>query len=121
LRIYAHQNRRRSHRVYLRTRIDCRASRGQAHAGSLGNLGGGGLFIHAPAPYPVGTRLRLAFRVGDAGAARAIGEIVWIRRHGADRLPGFGIRFAEIAPAHARAIGRFLERRLDASRRLLRA
>jgi uncharacterized protein (TIGR02266 family) len=119
---YAHQNRRRTHRVYLRTPIDCRAPRGTAHEGALGNLGGGGLFVHAPAPYPVGTRLSLAFRVaGDepARTVRASGEIVWVRRHGTDRLPGFGIRFTKIAPAHAAAIGRFLDRRLETSRSLL--
>ncbi len=122
--IYAHQNRRRTHRVYLRIRVDCRAPRGTAYEGSLGNLGGGGLFVHAPAPFPVGTRLNVAFQVEGAEpgcTVRAGGEIVWVRRHGDDRLPGFGIRFTEMAPAHAEAIGRFLDRRLETSRSLLQA
>jgi uncharacterized protein (TIGR02266 family) len=122
--IYAHHNRRRTHRVYLRTRVDCRPPRGAVHEGALGNLGGGGLFVHAPAPFPVGTRLNLAFRVEGAetvGTVRASGQIVWVRRRGGDRPPGFGIRFTEIAPTHAEAIVRFLKRRLETSRRVLRA
>lgn len=118
---YANRNRRAGHRVYLRTEIACMEARGASHEGAIGNLGDGGIFIHAPAPYPAGTRLALAFKLrSEAGARtlRARGEVVWVRRAGGDRLPGFGVRFTEIAPDDARVIERLLGRRLEERRAL---
>jgi len=118
---YAHRNRRSGQRVYLRTQIACLEPGGPSHEGALGNLGEGGIFIHAPAPYPAGTRLSLAFKLqlgGESRTLRARGEVVWVRRAGGDRLAGFGVRFTEIASDEARLIHRLLGRRLEERRAL---
>ena len=111
---YAYRNRREGHRVYLRTEIAFKEPRGGSHGAALGNLGPGGIFIHAPAPYGAGTRLALRFKLLISGEPRSIaaqGEVAWIRRTGDDRLPGFGVRFTEMAGDDARAIDRLLARR----------
>ena len=118
---YAYRNRREGHRVYLRTEIACSEPRGRSHAAALGNLGPGGIFIHAPAPYGAGTRLALRFKLLISGEPRrieALGEVAWIRRTGGERLPGFGVRFTQIAADDARAIHRLLARRRAVSRSL---
>ena len=92
-----------------------------SHEGALGNLGEGGIFIHAPAPYPAGTRLALRFRLRSPEGGRTLrarGEVVWVRRAGGARLAGFGVRFTEIDPADAGVIARLLGR-LQEDRRAL--
>ncbi len=118
---YAYRNRRGGHRVYLRTEVACIEPRGGSHAAALGNLGSGGIFIHAPAPYGAGTRLILRFRLLISGEPRnieALGQVAWIRRMGGKRLPGFGVRFTQVEGDDARAIHRLLARRRAASRSL---
>ncbi len=118
---YAHRNRRSGDRVYLRTRVACMARAGDAYDGAVGNLGEGGLFVHAPAPYGAGTRLELAFRLSTPTAVRTLrarGEVVWVRRAGAGRLHGFGVRFTEIEAGEAGVIEGLLGRRLEERRAL---
>lgn len=118
---YAYRNRREGHRVYLRTEIACIERRSGSHTAALGNLGSGGIFIHAPAPYGAGTRLALRFKLlisGEPRSIAAMGEVAWIRRTGGERLPGFGVRFTRMAGEDARAIHRLLERRRTVSRTL---
>jgi uncharacterized protein (TIGR02266 family) len=119
--IYSYRNRRRAHRVYLRTEISCCDLLGRRHEGVLGNLGEGGLFIHAPAPFSAGSRIRLAFHLDQSdspGPVEASGVVTWIRRYGEDRLPGFGVRFTEIDPKHQQCVRELLARRREASLRL---
>ena len=117
-----HQNRRRSHRVYLRTRIACLETGGVDYEGAVGNLAAGGVFVHAPAPYPVGTRLRVAFYLNGIDSTHSVearGEVAWVRRHHETRLTGFGIRFVALPEPLAMAIQALLDRRQEASRALL--
>ena len=118
---YAYRNRREGHRVYLRTEIACNEPRGGSYEAALGNLGPGGIFIHAPAPYGAGTRLALRFKLLISGEKRiieALGEVAWNRRTDGNRLPGFGVRFTQIEGDDARVIHCLLERRLRVSRSL---
>ena len=118
---YAYRNRRDGHRVYLRTEVTCLDSRGGSRAAALGNLGPHGVFIHAPAPWPAGTRLALNFRLmgmGAPGIIEAAGEVVWVRRREGGGLPGFGVRFTGIGDADARAIRSLLEKRRARSQSL---
>jgi uncharacterized protein (TIGR02266 family) len=105
------RNQRAARRVYLRTGIAYRDPRGRAHEGMVGNLGGGGLFVHAPAPYSAGSRLLIAFALAGPGGEETIeasGEVAWVRRSGEGRLPGFGVRFTHMAPSQRDRIGRLL-------------
>lgn len=114
-------SRRGAHRVYLRTGIVVRDPRGRAEAGLVGNLGAGGIFVHAPAPFPSGTRLRVSIDLGatgEGGPIEAEGEVAWVRRQGDRRLPGYGIRFTGIDPADLRRIRALLDRRAATTRRL---
>jgi len=114
-------NRRSHHRVYLRTDVTLCDPRGRSHAGLLGNLGDGGIFIHAPSPFPSGTRLRAFFDLssaGEGGPVQAEGRVAWVRLQGERRLPGFAIRFTGIEPADRNRIRKLLEERAAASRRL---
>lgn len=111
---YAYRNRRDGHRVYLRTEVTCADSRGGAREAALGNLGPRGIFIHAPAPWPAGTRLALKFRLMGSEKPEIIeaaGEVVWVRRREGGGLPGFGVRFTGIGDAHARAIRALIGKR----------
>lgn len=112
---------RRTHRIYLRTGVLLRDPRGRSHEGLVGNLGDGGIFIHAPAPFPSGSRLRvfIDLRTPEGGGPiEAEGQVTWVRRQGDRRLPGYGVRFTEIDPADRDWIRRLLERRAAESRRL---
>lgn len=118
---YSNRNRRTGRRVYLRTQIDCLDSGGSTYEGALGNLGEGGVFIHAPAPYPPGTRLAMRFELRLGGSARtlhATGEVVWVRRAQGDRLPGFGVRFTGMERDEAGIINRLLALRREERRAL---
>ena len=114
-------NRRSNHRVYLRTEVTVCDPRGRSHAGLLGNLGDGGIFIHAPAPFPSGTRLRAFFDLGSAGEGgpvEAEGQVAWVRLQGERRLPGYAVRFTGIKFADRNRIRKLLDKRAAASRRL---
>jgi uncharacterized protein (TIGR02266 family) len=114
-------SRRGAPRLYLRTGVLLRDPRGRAQAGVLGNLGDGGIFVHAPAPFPSGSRLRVAIDLGAAGEGgtlEAEGRVAWVRRQGDRRLPGYGVRFTDIDPADRNRIRDLLDRRAAATRRL---
>lgn len=114
-------SRRGARRVYLRTRVILRDPSGYSQVGAVGNLGDGGIFIHAPAPFPSGSRLRMSIDLGaaqDGGPIEAEGRVAWVRRQGDRRLPGYGVRFTEIHSADLDRIRKLLDERAAASRRL---
>ncbi len=55
---------------------------------------------------------------GCATAVVASGVVTWVRRHGDDRLPGYGVRFTKIDEAHQECLRALLTRRREASLRL---
>jgi uncharacterized protein (TIGR02266 family) len=114
-------HRRSAHRVYLRTGVLLRDLRGRTQEGVTGNLGEGGIFVHAPAPFPSGSRLRIRIDLGAAeggGPVELEGRVTWVRRQGDRRLPGYGVRFTQIDPADRDRIRRLLDMRAVESRRL---
>jgi len=114
-------SRRGARRVYLRTRVILRDPSGYSQVGAVGNLGDGGIFVHAPAPFPSGSRLRISIDLGaakDDGPIEAEGRVAWVRRQGDRKLPGYGVRFTEIDSADRDRIRKLLEDRAEASRRL---
>ena len=105
------RDQRGARRVYLRTGIAYRDPRGHAHQGTVGNLGDGGLFVHAPAPFSAGCRLLIAFALTGPGGEETIeasGEVAWVRRSGKGKLPGFGVRFTQMAVPQRDRIERLL-------------
>lgn len=121
MKFYSYRNRRRVHRVYLRTDVSCRDPFGRSHEGLIGNLGEGGVFVHAPAPFPIGSRIRIALRLDHPDAPHPIvasGVVTWVRRHGADRVPGYGVRFTEMDEAHRDWLRERLDQQREASLRL---
>ncbi len=83
----------------------------EQHAGDISL---GGMFLRSPAPPPVGTRVRFAFRLRDGSPLlHGLGEVVWRREPGdaLGRPPGMGIRFVELDRE-----GRELVRRVVAER-----
>jgi uncharacterized protein (TIGR02266 family) len=58
------------------------------------NLSAGGMFLENTIPHPVGTRVKLAFKLpGEAQAIRVTGEIV---NAVAEEPPGMGVKFVDL-------------------------
>lgn len=95
---------RRFRRRLVRVLVDFQA-RGAPRCEYATTLGAGGLFIETEAPLPLGTALRLRFRLpGGAGMHAIEGRVTW-QHQGADaragdvRPSGMGVAFTEAAAA----------------------
>jgi len=114
-------SRRGAPRLYLRAGVLLRDPRGRTQSGVLGNLGDGGIFVHAPAPFPSGSRLRVSIDLaaaGEGGPLEAEGRVAWVRRQGDRRLPGYGVRFTDIHAGARDRIRDLLDMRAATTRRL---
>jgi len=84
------------------------------YAGLAENLSAGGLFIATHQLQPVGSSIELALRMPDSEEVfQIVGEVRWVRLYNehSDTSPGFGVRFTELPPGFAAAVGRFLAQR----------
>ena len=64
-----------------------------------------GLFILCENPFPLHARVRLVVHLSEDEAVPMQGDVVWVQRLGMLRrgeLPGFGLRYIDLAPAVAR-------------------
>ena len=74
-------------------------------------MGGGGLFIDAVSPLPVGTDVSLEFGLpGQAGSVKVDGQVVWVRPEFDPKgfSPGMGIQFKKINEADREKIVQFV-------------
>jgi uncharacterized protein (TIGR02266 family) len=105
---------RREHERFL---VDVEVSVGCEHnfyAGLAENLSAGGVFIATHRLQKVGSKIDLSLRMPDSDETfDLVGEVRWVRVYNAqsDTPPGLGVRFIELEPRVAAAIGRFLGRR----------
>lgn len=84
------------------------------YAGLAENLSAGGLFIATHRLQPVGSKIEVNLRMHDGEEEFQIaGEVRWVRLFNvhSDTSPGLGVRFTELPPGAAEAIGRFLGQR----------
>jgi uncharacterized protein (TIGR02266 family) len=88
----------------VRVLVDFHA-RGAPHCEYATTLGAGGLFIETESPLPLGTALRLRFRLPGGSALHAIeGRVTWQHREadaraGDVRPGGMGVAFTDAAAA----------------------
>ncbi len=79
------------------------------------NLSMTGMFVRTDLPRPPATVLSFEFRLVDgAEAVRGTGLVTWIRatEEGADRPPGMGLQFLELAPSHRRLLRRIVVKQM---------
>jgi uncharacterized protein (TIGR02266 family) len=84
------------------------------YAGLAENISAGGLFIATHQLQKVGSRLELSVRMPDSDEVfHIVGEVRWVRVYNvhSDTPPGLGVRFIELPPGAAAAIGHFLAKR----------
>jgi len=95
---------RRFRRRLVRVLVDFHAL-GAPRCEYATTLGAGGLFIETEAPLPLGTALRLRFRLPGGSALHAIeGRVTWLHkdadaRAGDVRPGGMGVAFTDAAAA----------------------
>ena len=105
---------RREHERYS---VDLKVSVLSEHnfyAGLAENLSAGGLFVATHQLQKVGSKIELSLRLPDSEQTFEIqGEVRWVRLYNdqSDTPPGLGIRFLDLPPGAAEAIGRFLAQR----------
>lgn len=77
------------------------------------NLSEGGMFVRAAEPPPVGTKVRLELEARGQNLSFAEGEVIWSRPMDLSRLnqglPGFGLRFGELAPESKALVRRLVD------------
>jgi len=104
-------------REHERYSVDLRVSVLSEHnfyAGLAENISAGGLFIATHQLQKVGSRIELSLRMPESEEVFPIaGEVRWVRlfNEHSDTPPGLGVRFTELPPGAAEAIGRFLGQR----------
>jgi len=104
-------------REHERVSVDMRVSVLSEHnfyAGLAENLSAGGLFIATHQLQKVGSKIELSLRMPDSEEAyQIVGEVRWVRLYNehSDTSPGLGVRFTELPPGAAAAIGLFLDQR----------
>ncbi len=84
------------------------------YAGLAENISAGGLFIATHQLQKVGSRIELSLRMPESEEVfQIVGEVRWVRLYNehSDTSPGLGVRFTELPPGAAAAIGRFLGQR----------
>lgn len=93
-------NHRRHRRQTVRILVDYRSDQG-VHCDYATTLGAGGLFIECEEPVPVGTILKLRFRLPQSeGLHELEGRVTWSREaKKGDRsvAPGVGVQFIDLA------------------------
>ena len=105
------------HREHERYSVDLRVSVLSEHnfyAGLAENISAGGLFIATHQMQKVGSRIELSLRMPECEEVFQIaGEVRWVRLYNehSDTPPGLGVRFTELPPGAAAAIGQFLAQR----------
>jgi uncharacterized protein (TIGR02266 family) len=100
-------------RAPISIRIQYRESQKGTKEGFTAIMGGGGLFIDAVSPLPVGTVVSLEFGLpGQAGSVNVDGQVVWVRPQFDPKgfSPGMGIQFKKINEADREKVMQFVMR-----------
>lgn len=109
----AHQRKAERHDVEVVVDLD---SDSNFYTGLTQNISTGGLFIATQKIKRVGERIHLKFMLpGGTAPIECETEVRWIRENTSllrtDGSPGMGVRFIDMSPKDAEAIGRFLQGR----------
>jgi len=104
--------RRSEPRVNAALRLTFTYGKGTTFEGLSNTIGGGGLFIESPSPYPVGSLLDLEIKLPyrPTEPVYASGKVVW-KRTKLERtvfFPGMGIEFKRISPEDKKRIREFV-------------
>lgn len=81
-----------------------------------GNVSPGGMFLITQSPFERGTSLKISFGLpGQEPPVLAVGSVVWSRteRTAADRQPGMGVQFIEIAKEDVERIRTFVNNQTE--------
>ena len=106
--VEAAPSRRASPRVSLAAEVDL-SSETNFFTGFSTDIATGGLFVATLDLAPIGTLVSVRFTLPGGEEISAQGEVQWLRAiDEADRLPGMGIRFVELAPRAKAAIEEFI-------------
>jgi uncharacterized protein (TIGR02266 family) len=104
---------RQSPRVDYEVSVDLE-SENQFFTGFVRNISNGGLFLTAPKPLPIGTKLVVRFTIPTLkDPVTATAEVRWARagRMDAPDTPaGMGVQFLNLSPAVAAAIDAFIRK-----------
>lgn len=103
-------DRRKHARAPLRVDIDLRSG-ANFYSPTTRDLSEGGLFVHGPAPAPIGQSIHLHLSLLGKKYEVA-GEVAWILEDEAGDPTGFGVRFVHLPRAARRAIVGFMARRV---------
>jgi uncharacterized protein (TIGR02266 family) len=104
-------SRRRFRRVEINVRVDF-GSPHNFYEGETRDLCVGGLFIATRNLLTVGRDIIVRLDLAEEGHFEVRGSVAWRRDHPEGALrPGIGVRFTELEPSAAAAIGRFVAKR----------
>ena len=106
------EDRRRAPRVDYKVKVALHTP-DNFYVGFTGNISEGGLFIVTEVPQPIGSRIKVSFKLPDMKQEVQVeGEVRWIREAGASELPpGMGIKFLNLPEGAKRAIEKFIRKR----------
>ena len=99
----ATEERRRSARHPARVQVD------YEHEGTYlisytRDISPDGIFLHTPRPLPVGSRVKLVFRVAGLHEVVVTGMVMWTPTPGSIAEPGMGLQFVELPDSLRKAL-----------------
>lgn len=95
------ESRRSFPRAHLAIRVRYSGPRGGFKEGYINELGGGGLFVEAIKPLPLGTPIRIELALpGSDTIISASGRVAWVRAEFDPKgvPPGMGVEFQMVSP-----------------------
>lgn len=100
---------RRRHARYAVTSLRVDYSDGDTFLfAPIANISAMGIFIHSGSPFPVGTKLQLAFALeGGTERLSLFGVVTWVnapRPHDETAVPGMGVEFVGLTMSQREAV-----------------